>query len=126
MTHECSHILIVDDEPTVVYTLKAILEHFGYRASEAGCMEDALAVLKSEPVEAIIADLALKGGVSGVEVIKKAREAQPNIACLLLTGYAEPEIVDSLENQGIPVLFKPVEMRRLVGQLRLMMGEKAA
>src|SRR5437899_8723775 len=107
MTHECGHILIVDDEPTVVYTLKAILEHFGYRASEAGCMEEALAVLNSQPVEAIIADLALKDGVSGVDVIKKAREAQPDIACLLLTGYAEPEIVDSLESQGIPVLFKP-------------------
>jgi DNA-binding NtrC family response regulator len=126
MPHESSHILIVDDEPTVVYTLKAILEHFGYRASEAGCLEEALAVLKSERVEALIADLALKGGVSGVDVIRRAREVQPNIACLLLTGYAEPEIVDSLEDQGIPVLFKPVEMGRLVGQLRLMVGGKAA
>jgi DNA-binding NtrC family response regulator len=121
-----SRVLIVDDEPNVVYTLRCILEHFGYSASEAGSVEEALAVLKSQRIQAMICDLALKGSLSGVDVIAKARAEQPDIACILLTGYAEPEILDSLENQGIPVLFKPIEMGRLLSQLRQMTEKKAA
>jgi DNA-binding NtrC family response regulator len=120
------HILIVDDEPMVVYTLRAILEHFKYHAYEAATMDEAMVVLESKPVDALICDLALKDSVSGVDVIERARQVQPDIACIMLTGYAEPEIVDSLENQGIPVMFKPIEMGRLLAQLRSMMGEKAA
>ncbi|MCU1286507.1 MAG: response regulator receiver protein [Acidobacteriales bacterium] len=120
------HILVVDDEPTVVYTLKAILEHVGYEASDAADMEQAHAVLRTQRVDAMICDLALKGDISGDEVIRQVRELQPDLPCVLLTGYAEPELVDSLENQGIPVLFKPVEMGRLLPLLRMMVGEKAA
>src|SRR5947209_3174266 len=104
------HILVVDDEPTVVYTLKAILEHVGYEASEAADLEQARAILRTRRVDAMICDLALKGETSGDEVIKQVRELQPDLPCVLLTGYAEPELVDALESKGIPVLFKPVEM----------------
>jgi CheY-like chemotaxis protein len=120
------HILVVDDEPTVVYTLKAILEHVGYEASDAADLEEAREVLRSHRVDAMICDLALKGGSSGDEVIQQLRELQPNLPCVLLTGYAEPELVDALENNGIPVLFKPVEMGRLLPLLRMMVGERAA
>lgn len=126
MTHAEGHILIVDDEPAVVYTLKCILENVGYSVSTAEKIDQVVAVLRERPIDVIICDLGLTGGESGVEVLEKVREIQPNAGQVMLTGYAPEETIDELEKQGISVFMKPVEMGRLLPELRRIIEQKAA
>ena len=108
---DLGHILIVDDEPSVVYTLKCILEKVGYRISSAEDWEQARAALNSETVDVIICDLALNGE-NGAKLLENARALQPEVGQVLLTGYAPPEMIEELESRGIAVFMKPVEMAR--------------
>jgi two-component system, OmpR family, KDP operon response regulator KdpE len=120
------HILIVEDEPAVVYTLRCILENVGYTVSEASSGEQAAAALRARPADVILCDLGLSGGENGAEFLKRARTIQPDAGQVLLTGYAAQELIDSLEAQGIAVFMKPVEMGRLLPELRRIIEQKAA
>lgn len=120
------HILIVDDEPAVVYTLKCILEKVGYTISDAATGDAAIAVLRDKPVDVVMCDLGLDGEQSGIEVLEKAAEVRPDVGQVVLTGYAPPETVEALEEKGIAVFFKPVEMGRLLPELRRIIERKAA
>jgi DNA-binding NtrC family response regulator len=125
MTQAQGHILIVDDEPAVVYTLRCILEKVGYTISEAATGLQARELLASLPIDVIICDLGLVDE-SGIKVLEEAREVRPEAGQIMLTGYAPPETVEALEAQGISVFMKPVEMARLVSELRLIIERKAA
>ena len=126
MTQSLGTILIVDDEPTVVYTLKAILENVGYTVYSAEKLDEVIAVLQKSTVDVIVCDLGLTGGESGVKVLAKARELQPTAGQVMLTGYAPEETIEELEAQGISVFMKPVEMGRLLPELRRIIEQKAA
>jgi DNA-binding NtrC family response regulator len=119
------HILIVDDEPSVVYTLKCILEKVGYRISTAANTPEMVASLNTEPIDVIICDLGLNDE-NGTKVLEKARELQPEVGQIMLTGYAPQDVIDELESQGIAVFMKPVEMARLLPELRRIIEQKAA
>lgn len=125
MTQSQGHILIVDDEPAVVYTLKAILEKVGYRISSATNSDEMITTLEAEDIDVVICDLGL-ADERGTEVLARAREAQPEIGQVLLTGYAPPEMIEELESQGISVFMKPVEMARMLPELKRIIEQKAA
>jgi len=120
------HILIVEDEPAVVYTLRCILENVGYTVSEAASGEQAAAEMRAQTVDVILCDLGLAGGEDGAQFLARARSIQPDAGQVLLTGYAPQETIDSLEEQGIAVFMKPVEMGRLLPELRRIIEQKAA
>lgn len=126
MTLAQGHILIVDDEPAVVYTLRCILEKVGYTISEAATLAQAEAILEASPVDVVLCDLGLSGGESGLKVLERVSEIQPSAGQVLLTGYASPDVIDDLEAKGIPVFMKPVEMGRLLPELQRIIEQKAA
>ena len=121
-----AHVVVVDDDRPVLYTFRAILEHFGYRTTEAVTPEEALAVIRSERVDVLISDLDLHSQMSGEQLLQEAVRLQPRIGCILLTGFAEPETLDELEKRGVPVLFKPLEPTKLLSYIEHLLQEKAA
>jgi DNA-binding NtrC family response regulator len=108
------HILVVDDEPNVLITYRLILEQQGYRVSAAISSADARNTLSSDRVDLLLCDLSLEGQESGFDVIEYATRLTPGIATLLLTGYATPEANERAEKNGIPVLFKPIDIQQLL------------
>lgn len=126
MTQSQGIVLIVDDEPAVVYTLKCILENVGYTVHSAEKIEEVVAALGKCAIDVIICDLGLSGGESGVKVLAKARELQPAAGQIILTGYAPEQTIEELESKGISVFMKPVEMGRLLPELRRIIEQKAA
>lgn len=121
-----AHVVVVDDDRPVLYTFRAILEHFGYRTTEAVTPEEALSVIRSEHVDVIISDLDLHAEMSGEQLLREATLIQPQIGGMLLTGFAAPETLDELERSGIPVLFKPLEPTKLLSYIERLLGQKAA
>ena len=69
---ESLRLLVVDDEPDTVATLKAVLEDEGHSIATAGSTPAALRLLETEPFDAVIADIHLPG-VSGYELAREVR-----------------------------------------------------
>lgn len=108
------HILVVDDEPNVLVTYRLILEQQGYHVSAALSSDQALRILEQEPVDLLLCDLSLEKQESGFDVIAFGRRVNPNMPSVLLTGYATQEATDRAADLGIPVLFKPIDIRQLL------------
>lgn len=82
-------VLVVDDEPSVHGLLKAQLEERRYAVKTALRVEDAIAVLESAPIHAIVLDVRMPGR-SGLDVLTyvRARPELRSLPVLILTGAA--------------------------------------
>jgi DNA-binding NtrC family response regulator len=83
-------ILVVDDEPDIVESLKDVLEaHLGQvKVLTAPSGKAGLALLKKEAVDLIISDYRMPG-MDGLEFLTKCRETSPNTPRILITAYPE-------------------------------------
>jgi len=122
MKHKC-HILVVDDEPNVLITYRLILQQQGYDVSAALSSEEARTVLAEEEIDLLLCDLSLEKQESGFDVIEFARQHNPLMPTVLLTGYATPDATDRAQQLGIPVLFKPIDIKELLETIFALLRE---
>ena len=80
-------ILLVDDDLTVLLTLKAVLELHGFEVETAGSSTEAFARLDSGVYQMVISDLRMETEEAGLEVIRTARRQAYDPATALLTAY---------------------------------------
>jgi len=113
MQHK-SHILVVDDEPNVLVTYRLILQQQGYEVSAALSSEEARQVLSERDIDLLLCDLSLEKRENGFDVIEFGRRKNPLLPTVMLTGYATPEANDHAEELGIPMLFKPIDIKELL------------
>lgn len=110
-------ILVVDDEASVLFTYRMILEQQGYAATAASTCAQALGFLKDRNFDLLLCDLSLEEKHSGFEVFEYARGRKADVRCVLLTGYASTEAVDRAGREGIAVLFKPIDIEEFLGTI---------
>jgi DNA-binding NtrC family response regulator len=108
------HILVVDDEPNVLVTYRLILQQQGYEVSAALSSEEARQALTEKAIDLLLCDLSLEKQESGFDVIDFAHRGNPAMPTVLLTGYATPEANERADKLGIPVLFKPIDIKELL------------
>jgi len=80
-------LLLVDDDPLVLATLKRALVAEGHNVIDSGDPHQALALLAHEPVDVLISDLDMPG-MSGLALLAHARREHPAVVRILLTGAA--------------------------------------
>lgn len=87
--HRPFHVLVVDDEPDVRDLLVEYFREAGHEVSSAADGAEAVAEITSHPSKygLIISDLQLPG-VDGLGVLKAAKDANPSVAVIIVTGYA--------------------------------------
>src|SRR5579863_10361505 len=107
-------ILVVDDDPSVLFTYRMILEQQGYDAKAAATSREAISLLSQAEFDLLLCDLSLEEKHTGFEVFDFARSRYPGIPCVLLTGYASKEAVDRAEREGVAVLFKPIDIEEFL------------
>lgn len=103
-------ILVVDDEASVLFTYRMILEQQGYAATAAISCKQALEEVAEHDFDLLLCDLSLEERATGFEVFDAARRRNAEVPCVLLTGYASHDAVEKAEKQGVTVLFKPIEI----------------
>ncbi len=113
-------ILVVDDEPTLVATLKYNLERESYRVLEAADGEAALAAARSGRPDLIVLDLMLPG-LSGLEVCRILRK-ETRVPIIMLTAKdAEVDKVVGLETGADDYVTKPFGMPELMARVRALL-----
>lgn len=80
------HILIVDDEPAICFTLQCALEHYGYAVAAASNGAEAHARITRASFDMLLIDPRLAGRISASDLIYDAEICQPPAAILLLVG----------------------------------------
>src|SRR5436309_15660363 len=79
-------ILLVDDEVTVLLTLKAVLEISGYDVDTAASAREGKSKIKLREYQMVITDMRMESDAAGHEVIQAARNAPYHPAVALLTA----------------------------------------
>lgn len=114
-------ILLVDDEAMVRQTVSRMLVRAGYRVHLAAGGQEALDLLRSQPLEheikLVLLDLSMPE-MSGTEVRRAIRELWPKLPVAFLTGYA----VDSIDSED-PVLEKPIGYVKLTNAVRELLAK---
>ena len=113
-------ILVVDDEPALRAYVKRALERWGYRVLTAGDGLEALAVLESQPVDLILADIAMPR-MNGYQLYERVMERPQwvTIPFLFLTARAQDSDIRYGKELGVDdYLTKPFEFQDLLATVR--------
>jgi len=103
-------ILVVDDEPVVLDTLREMLQELGYDVSTAASIERALAAMATVRPQIVFLDL-LMPGISGLEALPHFREHHRRVPVIAITASMEPEIARQARAAGaFDVVGKPFDL----------------
>ena len=118
-------ILLVDDEVTVLLTMKAVLEISGYDVDTAASAREGKSKIKLREYQMIITDMRMESDAAGREVIQAARNAAYHPAVALLTAF--PLSDEDWQDMGADkMLVKPMHTRLLIQQIEKLMEKHAA
>jgi DNA-binding response OmpR family regulator len=112
-------VLIVDDNETVLSTLRTILKINQFEVSTAKNVTEALGCIVAEHFDVLLSDLHMPGAGDGFTVVSAMRHKNPQAITLLFTGFpAVKEAMQAILLQADEVLVKPMAPEALVKVIR--------
>jgi len=104
---ESAHVLVVDDEGAIRYSISKTLQRVGYQVSAAASGEEALDMMTDQIFDVVLTDIRMPG-LTGVELLAKIKDKAPDAIVILMTGYASlGTAVESLRLGAHDYLIKP-------------------
>jgi DNA-binding NtrC family response regulator len=114
-----ARLLVVDDEPIALKNLERVLAKEGYAVTTASSGPAALKLLRARPFDVVLTDLRMEK-VDGMEVLRRARELDPDVEVILITGYASIDTaIEAMKHGAYHYVAKPFkldEVRKVVGE----------
>lgn len=108
-----STLLIVDDERTLARSIKLFMTEQGYEAEVAENADKALDLLDRLRPDLVFLDVCLPGA-SGIELLKRIKEFDRNIAVIIMTAYGSIEgAVEAVKLGACDYIKKPVDLDEL-------------
>jgi len=113
-------VLLVDDEPNNLVVLRGVLEdEERWQVHVAATGDEALEVAGKVPLDVVVTDQRMPG-MTGVDLLEKLRRLRPDIAGIVLTGYADMDALESAINRANAFRFlrKPWEPADILEAIR--------
>ena len=118
-------VLLVEDEEVVRSVAAEQLRDLGYEVLEATDGAAALDLLQAGTrVDLLVTDVGLPGGLNGRQVADAARERQPDLPVLFITGFAGSVLKEQLA-PGMEVIGKPFALDALTAQVQRLVPRRA-
>ena len=124
-----NRILVVEDNESLRVGMVAFLEDSGYQVLCASNGAEAIQLLESEPVHVVVSDIML-GDISGVDVLRKAKEINSETEVILMTAFATLDsALQALRLGAFDYIQKPFNLEDLkhrvdtAARMRKMSGE---
>lgn len=118
-------VLLVDDEPSILTTLKTLLELWEFQVETAASAAEAIAKLKASCYDMVITDLRMESDDAGFQVARAARETDYQPAVAILTAF--PLLAHEWRKHGVQQLFmKPTRVLELVTQIEAILAARQA
>jgi CheY-like chemotaxis protein len=111
-------VLVVDDDSTQREVIGRLLRQLSYRVRVAGRADEALALLRAEPVDLLILDMVMPR-VDGAELYRRALALRPGTPAIVVSGFAESRRVRLARELGaVDFLQKPLTLGKLARAVR--------
>ena len=119
MTPGGTTILVVDDEPAVLETVRDGLAAHGYQVLTAGRGDEAMQVAQAHqgPIALALVDVVMPG-LSGPEVVQRLHASRPEFKVLFMSGFSTEVVVVHGLDTGDPILVKPFSLDTLGRKVR--------
>jgi signal transduction histidine kinase len=115
-------VLLVEDEDAVRNACRRILERAGFRVVAARDGSQALAELAEEPIDLLLTDVIMPGGMSGRDLAERLQADRPGLPVLFMSGYTADVIATrGILEPGITVVEKPFTTADLLGKVRALL-----
>ncbi len=113
MSPESDKLLVIDDEKRMCDSLYELFSNNGYNITATQSSAEALNLIKKERFATVITDIKMPD-VTGLDILKAAKDVDPETVVILMTGYASLESsLEAIKNGAFEYLLKPVEFSQL-------------
>jgi len=121
-------ILVVDDEPSIRFSLAELLDEAGHEVREAPHAPAALALLDEAPADLVISDLTMPA-MDGLQLLDEVRSRHPGSLVVLMTAHGDERTAVRALKDGaydyVPKPFDNEEIRALVRRAREVLALRA-
>jgi DNA-binding NtrC family response regulator len=114
-----ARILIVEDDVLIRAAAAQYLRGTGFEVLEAVSVEQALELLRAQPVEVVFTDVKLQGSQSGLDLMRIVKSDFPDAKVLLTSGVVK---ADDVTTDGITLLRKPYFLFEVERHLRALLA----
>ena len=116
-------LLLVEDDELLADAFGQWLSAAGFEVSRAADGASAQAILSAgRPLAAVLSDFRLPGEPDGIALLEQVRERHPAALRILVSGDIDPALPSRAAEAGLPLLAKPVDLKRLRGLLASRLG----
>ena len=108
------HVLVVDDEPLIRWSVSETLSDLGYDVEQASDAASALRIVTTtfRPFEIVVLDLRLPD-MNDLSLLGTIHQLLPRAMIILITAFRTPEIVAEATAWGAKIIEKPFELGEL-------------
>ncbi len=112
------HILLVDDDTSLLKLMAIRLEAEGFAVQSVASAEEALQTLRNDPADLVITDLRMEGA-SGLDLFEQIRHFFPGLPVIIMSAQGTiPEAVSATQKGVFEFLTKPVDKTQLLSTIR--------
>src|SRR6516225_12282049 len=109
-----SKILLIEDDPAIVVTLRRLLAEEGHQVEVENRGDTGLERARSNPFDAVITDMKLPG-LNGLELVRELHSSCPRLPIILITAHGTTETaIEATKSGAYDYLLKPFEMPEFI------------
>jgi DNA-binding NtrC family response regulator len=113
MLFKTQNILLVDDEKSILFSLKAALSKEGYQVKAAENPQEALKLVEPGAFQVIISDYNMPG-MNGMEFLKQVKEIDPEVVFILMTAYGSEKLaIEAMKKGAYDYFSKPFDIEEM-------------
>jgi len=125
-TATAAHVLVVDDEPSILVLAREVLGSTGKRVITAESPDEALALLEETDVDLVLTDIRMPGFRSGLDLLQELRDLHPSVPVLVVTGDgAGANVSGALDRGAAGFLAKPFGASQLIAKVEQTLKHKS-
>lgn len=118
-------VLVVDDDLHILEVLEARLTTANLRVLKAASGEEALEIVRTNPIDILISDVRMPG-MGGMDLFSEVRAIRPVLPVIFLTAYGTiPDAVKAVKAGAVDYVTKPFEGRDLVQKVQEVLKKHA-
>jgi CheY-like chemotaxis protein len=117
-------VLAVEDNSNLRRVVVRQLSELGYRVIEAEAAQAALAILEREPVDLLLTDVVMPGGISGYDLARAATARWPHVKVVMTSGFPEAKLSRDTHLPNLRLLSKPYRRDDLARTMQEALGEQ--
>jgi len=106
-------LLVIDDEPDVLYSFKRIFDSPEFEITSAQTGEEGVKIFQKKRPDAVIMDIRL-GGENGLEVLHRLKQIDSKVPVILMTAYGTTQTaIEAMKRGAFDYLLKPFDIQKL-------------